>query len=796
MNEKATNVLAYQKIIEMLSEEASSALTRAYIAGLAPFTDARDVRDKLNETEEAVRLITLKGPLPLGNFYDIAGLVNLAVKGGTLSMADLLRVGYNLRVVRDVSDFLSKDVPEIPVMRALGEVLTVHKYLEEEISRCILTEDEMSDNASPELKNIRRKIQQQNEAVRARINKILGSSAGRTYLQDSIVTIRDGRYVIPVKQEYRSMVPGIIHDQSGSGQTLFIEPQSIVDMNNELRQLELEEQIEVARILRELSERTAEHHETLTNNQKILMELDLIHSKGKLALDMNAEKPEISEDGVLDLRRARHPLLDPATCVPIDVTLGEDFTALIITGPNTGGKTVTLKTCGLLAMMAQTGLHIPANPGSKVPVYRDIFADIGDEQSIEQSLSTFSSHMRNIVEILEQAGPDCLVLIDELGAGTDPTEGAALAISILETLIDRKTAVLATTHYTELKKFAVTKEGVGNASMQFDVETLSPTYKLLMGTPGRSNAFEISRKLGVAEEVVDRAQELVSEGEMAFEDVLTAIEQEKRAAETERDEAAARNREMEDLKAELAAEREKFEKEKERILREARESARATVKEAEEFSREIREELKELAKLESLGERNKRFDNSRRKIKDAAGRYREAYVKEINENPVDISDLKVGDRVKVVSMGQNGEVLSLPDKKGEVTVTVGAIKVKVKAEDLQLIIDGRRRKKHPALEKKKSHYGEMYMAKAQNIKSSVTVRGQSLEEALDNVAKYLDDAFMAGLSEVTIIHGVGEGILMKGIRQDLRHNKHVKSFRKGSYNEGGEGVTVVTLEKH
>ncbi|MCR5135262.1 MAG: endonuclease MutS2 [Clostridiales bacterium] len=812
MNTKTLQVLEYSKIIDMLQAEAGSALTRERIAEIVPMTDPYDIKDGLDETAEAVQLITMKGPLPLGNFYDIAGPMNLARKGGTLTMAELLRIMYNLTAARNVAQFLKHDVPEIPLIQSMGEVIGVFRGLEDEIDRCILSEDEMSDTASPELRDIRRKIAQKSEAIKVRMDHLVNSQSTRVYLQDAIVTMRDGRYVVPVKAEHKSQIPGIVHDQSSSGQTLFIEPQTVVVLNNDLRQLEVDEQTEITRILQELSSRAAEHYAGIMNNQELLVKLDLINAKGRLALDMGAEKPTIS-DGVLQLRKARHPLIDKKKVVPIDITIGyggdsslaqnrttdgtSGWNALIITGPNTGGKTVTLKTCGLLAMMAQTGLHIPAAEGSLVPIYEDIFADIGDEQSIEQSLSTFSSHMTNIVKICEEARPGTLVLVDELGAGTDPLEGAALAISILEDLIDKGAQVLATTHYTELKKYALTKPGVQNASMQFDVETLSPTYKLIVGIPGRSNAFEISKKLGLEPALIEKARQLMESGEMEFEDVIGAIEADRKAAEAERDEAALLNVEMKKLREEIAAERRRIEKERDRILNEAREQARAMVEEAEDFSLDIKEELKELAKLESMGERTRKFDNSRRKIKDAAGRYKEKHAKEINDNPVRIEDLRVGDWVKVVTMQQNGEVASLPDNKGELTVKVGALKVKVKAEDLMIIPDGRAKKKAASLDnakKNRSQYGSLYRSKSQSVSVQTDVRGQTAEEALDHVTKYLDDAFMAGLKEVTVVHGRGEGILMKTIRDELKRNKHVKGFRRGNYNEGGDGVTIVTLK--
>lgn len=789
MNEKTFRVLEYDKIIEALKGQAGSEMTRGVIEGLRPETEVRIVEDALAETSEAVTLITYKGPLPLGNFYDISGYLSLAVKGGTLGMAELLRVLYNISVAGRVTAFLRGDLPSLPILQAMGEVLEAYPDLEKDLDRCILSEDEMSDNASTQLRTIRRSIVRQNEALRSKMNQIVNSSQNKAILQDAIITIRDGRYVVPVKAEHRGRVPGIVHDQSASGATLFIEPQAIVNLNNELRQLEIEERAEVARILKELTERVGEHREGLANNQDLLVKMDLMMAKGKLASLQKAECPKINEEGRLNLKEARHPLIDKKSVVPINVSVGGSYRGLIITGPNTGGKTVTLKTCGLLAMMAQTGLHIPATSGSTLPIYHEIFADIGDEQSIEQSLSTFSSHMSNIVGIASGAGEDTLVLLDELGAGTDPTEGAALAIAILESLLDSGASVVATTHYTELKKYALEKSGVENASMEFDVETLSPTYRLTIGVPGKSNAFEISEKLGLPGEIIQKARGLLEGGDLEFEQVLSAIEADKKAAEAERDEAVILHLEMKKQKDELEKKAADLEKRQTRMLNDAKEEARNIIAEARALSIEVQEDLRELAKLESLGERNKKFDESRKRIKDAAGRYKETFIKEVNDNPVNVKDIKLGDRVKVLSLGQNGEIITLPDDRGELVVQVGMIKARVNVDDLKLIPTGKRPKKA------KSGYGAMYKAKAQTVSPSLQVIGQNLDEALDNVNKYIDDAFMAGLPEVTIVHGRGEGILMKGIREELGHNKHVDKYRKGNYNEGGDGVTLVKLKK-
>ncbi len=792
MNEKAIKVLEYNKIIELLKGQAGSEMTRKIISELKPFTDPRVIRTVLEETDEAVRLISFKGPLPLGNFYDIKQFVGFAQKGGSLNMKQLLQVLYNMKITANVINWLKGDVPSLPILQSLVEVLAVFKDLAEEIDRSIESEDMVSDNASSELRHIRRSIVRQNETIKNRINQMINKADNQSMLQDAIVTVRDGRYVIPVKQEHRSKFPGIVHDQSASGATLFIEPQVIVNMNNELRELEVAEKAEVERILAELSGRVGEHAAQLNNNQEILVQLDLIMAKGKLAHIQHAECPSVNEDGILVLKEARHPLIDRQKAVPINVSIGDKYSTLVVTGPNTGGKTVTLKTAGLLAMMAQTGLHIPAASSSTIPIYENIFADIGDEQSIEQSLSTFSSHMKNIVEIVEKASDKSLILLDELGAGTDPTEGAALAIAVLETLRSRGAQIFATTHYTELKKYAIQTSGVENASMEFDIETLSPTYKLTIGIPGKSNAFEISKKLGLPGEIIDKSKSLLEGGDIKFESVLEAIEEDKKAAEEERDEAIMLNIEMKKQKEEMDKREKKLKQQQEKMLNDAKEEARAIIAEAKEVTKEVQEELRELAKVESLGERNKRLDRSKRKIKDAAGRYKETITREENDNPVSIEDVKVGDRVKVLTINQNGEVIGLPDSRGEITVKVGVMKMKCKAEDLKIIIDGRQKKKKPKTSK--ANYGSLYKSKSYSISPTINVQGQNLDDALANTEKYLDDAFMAHLEEVTIIHGRGEGILKKGIQDMLKRHKQVKSFRKGNYNEGGEGVTIVKLK--
>lgn len=790
MNDKSIKILEYNKIIEMLKAGAASEMTRQVISELKPLTDIYEIRHLLQQTTEAVKVIVVKGNPPMSAFYDIAPALMRARKGGALTMQQLLQISYNMRTARTMSAFLEKDLTEIPALTAIREVISVNRDLENEITRCILSEDEMADNASPELRSIRRSIVRQNEAIKAKMNHMLGSAENKTLLQDSIVTMRDGRYVIPVKQEHRSKFPGIVHDQSSTGATLFIEPQVIVNMNNELKQLFLDEKKEIDRILAELSDRVAENYHGLYNNQKLLVELDYIFAKGRLSLSYRGEEPHISDEGILDLKQARHPLLDQKKAVPINASLGRNYSTLIITGPNTGGKTVTLKTAGLLSMMAASGLHIPASSESIIPVFEDIFADIGDEQSIEQSLSTFSSHMNNIVNIVDRAGPGCLVLLDELGAGTDPTEGAALAIAVLEKLRANGALIFATTHYTELKKYAISTAGVQNASMEFDVETLSPTYRLTIGIPGKSNAFEISRKLGLSESIIDKARELLEGRDIEFENVIAALEDDRKRAEEERDQAIALNIAMKKQKQELEQRETEIKQKKSEILAKAREEAREIVREAKDTTREVQKELRELNRIDSIAERNKVFDEGRRKVRNLEGRYREKIVKQVNNKPVKASDLKIGNRVKVLSLDQNGEIMSLPDDKGNMTVQMGILKATVNIKDIMLIDEVKKQKASP----KQRNYSSMYQAKAMNMSTTINVRGQNLDDAVMNVDKYLDDAFMAGLKEVTVIHGRGEGILRTGLQQMMKRHKHVKAFRKGAYNEGGDGVTIVQLK--
>lgn len=792
MNDKTEKALEYSKIIEMLEKEAASDLTRKRLSLLRPSIDTRQVAELQEQTAEASRTILAKGNIPLGNFYDNIEILHFANKGGTLSMKQLLEIHYNLCVARQTKDYFSEDISNIPMLMNIAELLCVFPALEEDIDRCIISETEMADNASSDLRQIRRSIVRQNEQIRTRLAQIIAKTDNKTILQDSLVTMRHGRYVIPVKQEHRSKVSGIVHDQSQTGATLFIEPQVIVNLNNELRELELAEEKEIQRILDSLSKAVAAQHRMIENNQELLIELDTIFSRAKLGLHMGAFSPKLNEQGIVDLRRARHPLLKTEKVIPVDIKLGKNIKSLIITGPNTGGKTVTLKTLGLLCLMFQSGLQIPADEGSSLPVFEKVFADIGDEQSIEQSLSTFSSHMSNIVEIMEKADEKSIVLLDELGAGTDPQEGASLAISILQEIMNKGSMSLATTHYTELKKFAIETPGVQNASMEFDIDTLSPTYRLLIGIPGKSNAFEISRKLGLLENIISRSKEMLDKGEIAFENVLQSIENDRKIAENERDEAIALGALLKAQQAEFLKEKEKFEARKEKMLEKAKEEALEIIKETEELRKDVQEKLKDIELMDSMAERNVRLAESKRQLENAKGKYRQKIAVPENYKPVTVDMLKVGDLVKVITLGQNGNILSLPDSKGDLTVQIGNLKVNANLKNLMLLDQTSNKK---ATYKQKPKYATIYKTKAQSIALSINVRGKLLEEAVAEVDKYIDDAFIAKLEKVTIIHGRGEGILRRGIQDMLKRHKGVLEFRDGSFNEGGNGVTVVTIKR-
>lgn len=809
MNQKALKVLEYSKIKALWAEQAVSAMCKEKIMGMEPYLDAFVIRDELRSTTEGVDLIVNKGPLPIYGIYDIEKSVNMATKGGTLSMKNLIYISYNLKTCGSVKTFLKGELPSVQGIVAMASLLDPLESISGEIDRCILSEDEMADNASSELGRIRRDIVRTGEDIKTKLTKMATSEANRTILREGIVTMRDGRYVLPVKSEHAYKVPGMIHDRSKGGKTLFIEPQVIVNLNNRLRQLKMDEEAEISRILEELSSKVSGFSGIISNNQRILVDMDYIMSKSKLSLAMEGNEPELidrfgdrgyvtgnSTVGEISIVKGRHPLLNKTTVVPTTVSVGKDYRTLIITGPNTGGKTVTLKTVGLFALMVQSGLHIPAESTSRFPVFHDIFADIGDEQSIEQSLSTFSSHMKNIVEIVNRAGDKSLVLLDELGAGTDPTEGAALAISIIETLRRTGALVMATTHYSEIKKYAIATDGVENASMEFDIDTLSPTYRLTVGIPGKSKAFEISRKLGLPNEVIKKAEELVNTDDIKFEDLLGSLEESRKKAEDERDEAIMINIAMKKKQAQIDETFAKVEERRAKILADAKSEAREIIRSARKTSKEVQKQLNKLNADQSLGERNKIIQEGRRRLGVAEKALQTPLVRKVNADPVSSDELREGMRVKLLTMDQNGTVIGLPDNKGDILVQIGAIKVKAKLSDIAIVVDGSEpkakiREKFRGSRTKSS----IYRSKAMTVTPKVDVRGMNLEEAVMKAEKHIDDAYIAGLDKTTIVHGRGEGILREGIRQMLRRNKHVESFEKPPYNEGGEGATIVILRR-
>ena len=787
MDTKAIRVLEYSKIIEKLAAETSSKLTAKTVGELQPDTDPVRVSEALADTGEAVAVLMKKGTPPFGNFYDISGYAHLAARDGALTCKQLLEVAYNLGSARKVAAFLSSDLPPLPVIDGLVSAISVPRGLEDEIERCIISEDEVADSASSELRRLRRAILRQNEAIRSKLTQIANSADNRMALQDAIVTMRQGRYVVPVKLEHKSRVPGIVHDQSASGATLFVEPAAIVSMNNELRELELSEKQEVLRILKELSGQVGTAELAIKANQEILTKLDFMFAKGRLACNMKASLPEINTEGIVYLRKARHPLIDPKKVVPIDVGIGDGFNTLVITGPNTGGKTVTLKTVGLLQLMAQSGLFIPVSDGSRVCIFRDIFADIGDEQSIEQSLSTFSSHMTNIVRICKDAGRDTLVLADELGAGTDPTEGAALAISVLNHLRIKGAKTIATTHYTELKKYAITTKGVQNASMEFDVETLSPTYRLIIGIPGKSNAFEISQKLGLSPKVIEHARRFIEEGDAAFEDVISSIEDSRKSIEEDERRSSQIRLELEKQKEKMDALEARQKAQREKYLEDAREEARLIVDDARKEIEEIKKALEDAMASDDL---RKASEEGRKRLSQLKKNFAPKAAEIVNDEPPDPEDIKPGMRVNVLSVGQKGVVLDTPDPKGDMQVQVGPMKLKVNLSGITIVHENVTEK-----EREKVKYSRMSGVKALTVPMSINVIGQNLADARINVEKYLDDAYLARLETVSIIHGRGTGTLRDGIAQLLKKDKRVASFRKGGMGEGGDGVTIVTLKR-
>ena len=791
MDQKSLRVLEYNKVIDLLATKASSSLGLRYIEELTPKSDYKEVKSMLEETSEAQGILIKRGHVNLGGIQDISDSVKRAEIGAVLDPGSLLKISDNLRVARNLKRSLTPGEEEdfnYPIIQSLANALYVYRDIEEEINNAIISEIEISDNASPTLRSIRRGILQKNQSIRSKLNSIISSTTYQKYLQDAIISVRGDRFVVPVKAEYRSQVAGIIHDQSSSGATLFIEPMSIVEMNNELRKLKLDEQEEIERILAELTKLVGEVAGDILSNQVILGKLDFAFAKGKLSLSMKAIEPVLNEEKHINIKNGRHPLLDADKVVSNNIYLGQDFDTLVITGPNTGGKTVTIKTVGLFALMTQSGLHIPADYGSSMCIYDNVFADIGDEQSIEQSLSTFSSHMTKIVGILNEVTSDSLVIFDELGAGTDPVEGAALAIAILEDVNMAGAKCIATTHYSELKNYALTKDRVENAAVEFDVNTLSPTYKLLIGVPGKSNAFEISRKLGLRDYIIDRAKEFINTENIELEDVLQNVEKNRIKAEQEKEEAEKLKKEIEEIKAEYNRKLEKLSMSREKMMEKARAEAFSITRQAKEEADNILKELRSMEMEMASKEKNRKIEALRKELADSMGSLQPSVKSMIvpKVSNKEIKDLKAGDEVKVITLNQDGTVVSVDKKKKEAVVQIGIMKMTLPFKALQIA-----QKDKKSIVTKSTR--KIISAKSGKVKSEVDLRGMNLEEAIMEVDKYLDDACVAGLETVTIIHGVGTGVLKKGLQEVLKRNRHVKSQRPGQYGEGGMGVTIVEI---
>lgn len=791
MNEKTLTKLEYNKIIELLTDQASSPAGKQKCRTLVPMFDLHELNLAQEQTAAAFTRIVKKGRLSFSGCYPIEDSLMRLEVGAALTCGELLKISKLLQVTNRAKSYGRHDtVDELEdCLDAFFNQLEPLTSLTNEISRCIIDEDEIADDASSTLKNIRRNIMATNDKVHSTLTSLVNGSL-KSYLQDALITMRGDRYCLPVKAEYRSQVPGMIHDQSSTGSTLFIEPMSVVKLNNDLKELYGKEQEEIQVILARLSEEAAGYISELRGNYRILTELDFIFAKGSLALSMHASKPVFNKNGYIHIREGRHPLLDKKKVVPITLTLGGDFDLLIVTGPNTGGKTVSLKTVGLFTLMGQAGLHIPALDRSELAVFENVFADIGDEQSIEQSLSTFSSHMTNIVSFLKDVNEHSLVLFDELGAGTDPTEGAALAIAILSYLHERGIRTMATTHYSELKVFALSEPGVENACCEFDVETLRPTYRLLLGIPGKSNAFAISSKLGLPDYIIDKAKEQLSEHEESFEDLLTDLEDSRRTIEKEHAEIASYKREIEQLKNKLEKKQHRLDEQKERIIREANDKANSILREAKEFADETMKNFRKFGK-ENISAAD--MERERERIRQQIAKTQNSSKIEVQKpkKTYKPSDFRLGESVKVLSMNLTGTVNSLPDAKGNLFVQMGILRSQVHISDLEIIEEPM---SITAKQMRRTSSGKMKMGKSMHISPEINLLGKTVDEAIAELDKYLDDAYLAHLSPVRIVHGKGTGALRQGVHNYLKRQKHVKSFRLGAFGEGDAGVTIVEFK--
>lgn len=792
MNQKALSSLEYPKIIERLTEKASSPMGKELCRKLQPSTNINRIRLMQTQTKDALTRLFQKGSVSFGSVKDIRGSLKRLEIGSSLGIMEILSVCALLENTSRVKAYSRGDRSDLPSdsLDSMFEQLAPLTPLSSEIRRCILSEDEISDDASPALRQVRRNMKVTNDRIHTQLSGLVNGNA-RTYLQDSVITMRNGRYCIPVKAEYKGQVPGMIHDQSSTGSTLFIEPMAVVKLNNDMRELELQEQKEIEIILAGLSEQIAEEREAIALNLELMVQLDFIFARAGLAMDMNGSEPVFNEEGRVLLKKARHPLIPKKKVVPIDIRLGDDFDLLIITGPNTGGKTVSLKTVGLLTLMGQAGLHIPALDRSELALFHEIYADIGDEQSIEQSLSTFSSHMTNIVSFLEKADSRSLVLFDELGAGTDPTEGAALAISILSYLHDKGIRTMATTHYSELKVYALSTPGVENACCEFSVETLRPTYRLLIGIPGKSNAFAISSKLGLSDQIIERAKEQISEQDESFEDVLSSLEENRVTIENERLEIARYKEEIKTLKAQLESRQEKLDAQRDRILRQANEEAHKVLEEAKEYADQTMKLFHKFQKNNvdtSAVERERQ--ELRKRMNKAEKNMSDRQETKKPKKLLTAKDIRPGDSVQVLSMNLKGTVGSRPDSKGFLFVQMGIIRSKVHLSDLELVDEPVITT--PSLQK--TGAGKIRMSKSASVSTEINLLGRTVDEAIAELDKYLDDAYIAHLKSVRIVHGKGTGALRKGIHDYLRRQKHVSSFRLGEFGEGDAGVTIVDFK--
>lgn len=785
MNERSLKVLEFNKIKERIKKYARTNGGKQMISELMPYDNLYEINQKLQDSDEALDILITKGNPPLDGLFDISEGIERAKKGGTLTPEQLLKIGSMLRVARVMKEFFRRDDSEKAHERLedLAYILSPVKYLEDEIERAIVSEDEVSDKASAALYNIRRSIREKNSSIREKVGSIVKSNS--KYLQDDLYTMRGDRYVIPVKSEYKSQVEGLVHDQSSTGSTFFIEPIGLVNLNNEIRELKLKEKAEIERILLDLSKKVKDNADQCTSNSNILIEFDFIFAKAKYASALNAIKPTVREDGRFNIISGRHPLIEGDKVVPSDVYIGDEFDTIMITGPNTGGKTVTIKMVGLLHLMALSGLLIPARDNSSVSFFSQIFAEIGDEQSIEQSLSTFSSHMTNNIEILKHADDKSLILFDEIGSGTDPAEGSALAISIIETLRNRGARVIATTHYSELKAYALRTDGVENASVEFDIETLKPTYRLLIGVPGKSNAFEISKRLGLAEGVIKRAKTYMSEESLQFEDLIRDLQEKSIIAKKEAREAKIIKEEAEELRKRYEDKLQRMEKTREKTYMDAKHDAKEIIAKAKEEADEILKAMRELERMGIASGGRQRLEEERKKLKDSLEK-KEKNLNKMKESEGEaITNVKLGMEAFLPSLNQKVVIVSMPDNKGEVQVEAGIMKISVKLKDL------RKTQETKAEKVKKKREIKLNLS---TVESRVDLRGLDAEEACYKADKYLDDAYRANLGEVTIVHGKGTGILRKAINDMLKRHIHVKSYRLGVYGEGGDGVTVVQLK--